>query len=242
MKKLRCCFISGLFFTWLFFYPSAYAQDVDFSKSYVVPDASGLNSITIGGITTLWDNATYVVNFGLSPDYNLIIQGGLAQTSPSEVLEQQLRNSTWQGIYDVNDDSFSSTLTLVVVQDGYVGGEIIHSEPAEQGGGYLHSRVTGDIVTQYQVNGTFMDEDRLSPEELANLSLDTPNRQLIRIKRVRALKFINDGDGSAWSTNREYRLILQDNMLVGSVGIPNDSYGQGDATSENGNISLMRVK
>jgi hypothetical protein len=204
-----------------------------------VPDASGLNALTIGGITTLWDNATYVVNFGLSPDYNLIIQGGLAQTSPSEVLEQQLRNSTWQGTYDIGYNHFSTTLTLVVVQNGYVGGEIIHSEP--QRGGYLHCRVTGDIVTQYQVDDTFMDEDRLSPEELANLSLDTPNRQLIRIKRVRALEF-NDNAGDGWNANREYRVILQDNMLVGSVGIPNDGYGQGDATSSNGNLSLTLVK
>jgi hypothetical protein len=134
MKKLRCCFISALFFTLLFSILSAHAQDVDFSKSYVVPDKSALNTLTIGGITTLRDNATYVVNFGLSPDYNLILQGGLAQTSPSEVLEQQLRNSTWQGIYSVYDYHYSTTLTLIVVQDGYVGGEITH-ETQEQGGG-----------------------------------------------------------------------------------------------------------
>jgi Cu/Ag efflux pump CusA len=95
-------------------------------------------------------------------------------------------------------------------------------------------------VTQYQINGTFIDEDRISLEELAKLSLDTPNRQLVRIKRVRALKYENGK--SSWNTNREYRVILQNNMLVGSVGVPNETYGEGDTTSENGNISLMRVK
>jgi len=196
------------------------AQSVDFSKSYVIPETSGVDTVSIGGITTLWDNATYGVDFWLNPDYNLIIIGALAQTSPSELLEQRLRNTTWQGTYSVNDDNFTTTLKLVVVQSGYVGGEVIHSEGAETGGGYLHSRVTGDIISQYQINGVFLDEDRISPEELAKLPLDVPNRQLIRIKRVRALEFKNDGDGSSWSTNREYRLVLENNILSGSVGIP----------------------
>jgi hypothetical protein len=218
------------------------AQDVDFSKSYVIPETSGIDTLTVGGITTLWDNATYSVDFWLSPDYNLIIKGALAQSSPSEVLEQRLRNTTWQGIYSVNNDNFTTTLKLVVVQNGYVGGEVIHSEGVETGGGYLHSRVTGDIITQYQINGVFLDQDRISPTELANLSLDTPNRQLVRIKRVRALEFKNDADGSSWSTNREYRVVLENNMLSGSVGIPATSYGEGDETSENGSIVLMLVR
>ncbi len=217
-------------------------QSVDFSKSYVIPEKSGTNEVTLGGVTTVWDNATYSVNFNLNADYNLVLQGGFIQDSPAEVLEQQLRNTKWQDIYNVNDDNFTTELKIVVVQDGYVGGEIIHSEGVETGGGYLHARVTGDIVTQFQINGQFIDEDSILADTLAKLPLDTLTRHLIRIKRVRGLQFINDADGSSWSQNREYRLILQNNTLVGSVGIPNDTYGEGEATSENGNIALALVK
>ncbi|OQW94907.1 MAG: hypothetical protein BWK79_04305, partial [Beggiatoa sp. IS2] len=158
-----------------------------------------------------------------------------------QVLEQQLRNTKWQGVYNVNDDSFTTELQLVVVQDGYVGGEIIHSESSETGGGYLHTRVAGDIVIQFQINGAFIDEDALSADTLASLSLDTPTRYIVRIKRVRGLQVVNDADGSSWSQNREYRLTLQNNTLVGTVVIPNDSYGEGDKTSENGSIALALV-
>ena len=161
--------------------------------------------------------------------------------SLQEQLEQNLRNTTWVGKYLVNDDSFSTTLKLVVVQDGYIGGEITHSEPEEAGGGYLHSRVTGDILSQYQIGDSFIDEDRLASETLNSLPPDTITRQLIRIK-IRALEFKNDGDGSTWSTNREYRMILENGILSGAVGIPNKTYGSGDETTENGNILLSRQK
>jgi hypothetical protein len=216
--------------------------DVDFSKAYVIPEESTVDKVTIGGVKPLWSDLFYSVDFALSPEYNLNIVGILNQSSLQEQLEQSLRNTTWIGTYLVNDDSFSTTLKLVVVQDGYVGGEVIHSEPESEGGGYLHARVTGDILSQYQINGSYVDEDSLSSEALNTLPVDTVTRQLIRIKRVRALKFINDGDGSKWSTNREYRMVLENGMLSGSVGVPNDTYGSGDATSENGNILLTLQK
>ncbi len=36
----------------------------------------------------------------------------------------------------------------------------------------------------------------------------------------------------------EYRITLENGMLSGAVGTPNDLYGSGDATSENRNILL----
>ena len=222
---------------------SAHAgADIDFSKAYVIPDKSGVDKVTIGGIKPLWSDLFYSVDFALNPEYSLNILGVLNQSSIQEQLEQSLRNTTWVGTYLVNNDNFSATLKLVVVQDGYIGGEIIHSEPDSEGGGYLHARVTGDILSQYQVGDSFVDEDRLTPEVLENLSPDTITRQLIRIKRVRALEIKNDADGSAWSTNREYRMTLANGMLSGSVGIPNDTYGSGDSTKENGNILLTLQK
>ena len=143
------------------------------------------------------------------------------------------------GQYLIYDNNYSTTLKLVVVQDGYVGGEITHSSQ-EKNENYLHARVTGDILSQYQIGDDFIDEDRLTSEVLDNLSPDTITRQLIRIKRVRALKFKN-GD-SSWSTNREYRMILENGMLSGAVAIPNSSYGEGDKTNETGNILLTLQK
>ena len=216
--------------------------DVDFSKAYVIPEKSSVDKVTIGGVKPLWSDLFYSVDFALNPEYSLNMLGVLNQSSIQEQLEQSLRNTTWVGMYLVNNDSFSTTLKLVVVQDGYVGGEIIHSEPDSDGGGYLHTRVTGDILSQYQVGDSFVDEDRLTSEMLSNFPPDTTTRQLIRIKRVRALEFKNDGDGSTWSTNREYRMVLENGMLSGAVAIPNSSYGEGDKTKENGNILLTLQK
>jgi len=214
---------------------SAYAgADIDFSKAYVVPEQSTVDKLTVGGVKPLWSDLFYSVDFTLHPDYSLSVVGVLNQSSIQEQLEQNLRNTTWKGSYVVNNDNFTTTLKLVVVQEGYVGGEVIHSESEEAGGDYLHARVTGDILNQYKIGETFVDEDRISPDVLAELSPTTETRQLVRIKRVRALEF-NGG----WSTNREYRMTLENNVLSGIVGIPNDTYGSGDGTSGNGSITLV---
>ena len=170
-------------------------------------------------------------------DLTLSITDAVIQNSASEVLEQNLRNTTWQGTYAINDDNFTTILNLVVVQNGYVGGEIIHSESVQEGNGLLHARVTGDIVTQFEIGGSFVDEDRIDVDTLNSLSENTPNRQLIRVKRMRTLEFRNDNNNK-WSTNREYRLILKNGGLSGTVGIPNDTIGSNDGTSSNGTISL----
>jgi len=214
---------------------SAYAgADIDFSKAYVVPEKSGVDQVTLGGVKPLSSDLFYSVDFALHPDYSMGLVGALNQSSLQEQLEQNLRNTVWRGSYVIGEDNFVTTLQLVVVQDGYMGGEIIHTKSEEAGEDYLHARVTGDILTQYQINDTFVDEDRISAEILADLPPTTPTRQLVRIKRVRALTFT-----SGWSTNREYRMTLEDNMLTGIVGIPNDIYGSGDGTSENGSITLV---
>ncbi|MFK5968773.1 MAG: hypothetical protein QM487_01440 [Candidatus Marithrix sp.] len=211
--------------------------DVDFSKAYVVPEKSGVDTVTIGGVKPLWSELFYSVDFSLNSEYTLNMLGVLNQSSVQEQLEQSLRNTTWVGKYLIGNSNYSTTLKFVVVQDGYVGGEVIHSEPEEDGGGYLHARVTGDILSQYEVGDSFIDEDRLTPEVLENISPETITRQLIRIKRVRALEF-KDGNNGSWGINREYRFILENGMLSGAVGTLNNLYGSGDATSENGNILL----
>ena len=232
MKQLLLV-ISLIFVSPLFAQPA----DIDFSKAYIVPEQSSVDKVTIGGIKPLWSDLFYSVDFTLAPDYTMSVLGVLNQSSIQEQLEQRLRNTTWKGTYAVYDDNYTTTLKLVVVQDGYIGGEIIHTEPESEGGGYLHARVTGDILTQYQIGDAFVDEDRIASEVLAGLSITTETRQLVRIKRVRAIEFINDE--GPWSTNREYRMRLDNDILTGNVGVPNDTYGSGDETSENGSITLI---
>ena len=222
----------------VFFCTSVIAVDADFSKSFVVPEKSTINKVTLGGIDAVGNS--YSVDFSLQENLSLTITDAVIQNSLSEEFEQNLRNTVWKGIYDVNNDHFTTTLNLVVVQNGYVGGEVIHSESIEEGDGYLNARVTGDIITQFEINGTFIDEDRIDLETLGTLTESTPSRQLIRIKRMRALEFRNDGDGSNWNTNREYRLVLENGILSGTVGVPSDTIGTNDGTSENGAISLTQ--
>ena len=218
---------------------SVLAVDADFSKSFVIPEKSGINTVTLGGIEAVGNS--YSVDFNLREDLTLSITDAVIQDSLGEILEQNLRNTTWQGTYVINDDNFTTTLNLVVVQNGYVGGEITHSESIEEGDQFLHARVTGDIVTQFEINGSFVDEDRISQETLEKLSEGTANRQLIRIKRMRALEFRTDNeDGGSWSTNREYRLVLENGILSGTVGIPNDTIGTSDGTTKNGLITLIQ--
>jgi len=217
-------------------------SSLDFSKAYVVPGESQVDKVTLGGILSLEDNKFYTTDFTLRDAQNLNILEMRAESSVENTLEQNLRNTVWKGTYDVHDDTYTTTLNLAVVQDGYVGGEVFHdSEIADtepEYAGSLHARVTGDIINQYQISGTFTDEDRIDPSVLAELPTDMPVRQLVRIKRVRGLKIINGNDNSVWSTNREYRMTLEGNTLTGIVGIPADIYGSSDGTSDNGDINL----
>jgi len=214
--------------------------DVDFSKAYVIPEQSTINKLTIGGVKPLWTDLFYSVDFTLKPDYSLSIVGVLNQFSLAEQLEQALRNSKWQGTYLVYGRTYTTTLDLRVVQDGYIGGEVSH---INQNGtsGFLTARLTGDILTQYAINGQFVDQDRIAPDVLKTLPLNTTTRQLVRIKRMRALTFQNNADSSGWSTNREYRMTLQNGKLTGVVGIPAAIYGVDDGTTDNGTIELTRV-
>lgn len=218
---------------------TVFAIDANFSKSFVVPESSGINKITIGGIDALGNS--YSVDFNLREDLTLSITDAVIQDSISEKLEQSLRNTSWQGTYAIDDNNYTTTLNLVVVQNGYVGGEVIHSESIEEGNKFLHVRVTGDIVTQFEINGSFADEDRIDTDTLGSITENTPNRQLIRIKRMRVLEFRKDQDNeSSWNANREYRLILEDGILSGTVGVPNDTIGSNDGTTGNGAISLIQ--
>lgn len=181
----------------------AYAgADVDFSKAYIIAEKSGVDKVTLGGIKPLWSDLFFSVDFALNPQYNLELKGAFNQSSLQEQLEQSLRNTKWQGTYKIGGSNYTTTLNITVVQDGYVGGEINHQDT--QSTQTLVSRVAGDIINQFQINGNFFDQDRIAPDVFAKLPASTPTKQLIRVKRMRTLSF-NNRDGG-WSNNREYRM------------------------------------
>ena len=78
--------IIGSMMLWIGYAIATNAQSVDFSGSYVVPEKSGLDEVTLGGVTTLWDNATYSAILELDSNYNLIFKGGFIQDSPGSNL------------------------------------------------------------------------------------------------------------------------------------------------------------
>ena len=59
------------------------------SKSFVIPESSGVNAVTIGGIDAVGDS--YSVDFSLREDLTLFITDASIQNSLSEILEQKLR-------------------------------------------------------------------------------------------------------------------------------------------------------
>lgn len=86
-----------------------------------------------------------------------------------------------------------------------------------------------------------MDEDRIDSDAFDAVTDETPNRQLIRIKRMRALAFRdNNASFAGWSTNREYRLVLENGILSGTVGIPTDYYGSSNGATQIGSITLVQ--
>ena len=194
----------------------------------------------MGGIFSRTDNKFYQAELEVRSDQRLHVGEAHQEVSADGGWENKLRNTAWQGEYDVYNHAYSTTLTIEIVQGGYVGGEITH-EPSAGSTGRLHARVAGDILNQYQVNGDFVDQDRIAPEVLAKLPKDAPTRQLIRVKRVRGVEFVNGTDDSSWSTNREYRLTLEVDKLTGVVQIPAERYGENENLSDEGKIRLQLV-
>jgi hypothetical protein len=59
---------------------------------------------------------------------------------------------------------------------------------------------------------------------------------------MRALEFNSAGSSanSGWNANREYRLLLDGDVLSGVVGIPNEIYGANNTTTGSGSITLVK--
>lgn len=224
------------------YFPTLYAQEtgIDFSKAYVITEGSTVDHVRLGGLKPTWMNDFFYVDFLLLPDFSMSVSGVMQEVSPREQLEQRLRNTTWSGTYEVHDKEYPTQLSLMAVQNGYIGGEIIHSPDTNGQGGYLNVRVAGDIILQYFIGGKYTDEDALSNKVIESLPQNTSVRYIIRLKRMRVLEFINGDNNSTWSSNREYRLFLENGVLSGTVAVPAERYGDSEDTSEYGSVSLTQ--
>ncbi len=217
------------------------ATEVDFSKAYVIPQKEAINEIQIGGIMVNGDNysITNSILLGFNPDdasFHLLSAG--QQILDAELFAQRLRGTTWTGTYSAPQNQYVTELYFQSIQNGFVGGEMIHKTADAEPATFLRAKVVGDIITQYLV--TEHDEsvwknaeDVVDEEQFATI---TATRSLIRMKRIRALEAHHTGSG--WGTNNEYRLTLEDNRLTGSVGTPSDKFSNNDAMTGNGIIEL----
>jgi len=216
------------------------ATEVDFSKAYVIPQKEAVNEIQIGGITVSGDGYSIInsILLGFNPDdasFHLLSAG--QQISDAELFAQRLRGTTWTGTYNAPQNQYVTELYFQSVQDGFVGGEMVHKTADAEPATFLRAKVVGDIITQYLVTerdeSIWKNAEDVNEEQFATI---TATRLLMRMKRIRALEMHHAGSG--WGTNNEYRLTLEDNRLTGSVGTPDDKFSNNDAMTGNGIIEL----
>lgn len=225
---------------------------VDFSKAYIVPNTAVPTEIRINGVETHSGKDTLVhsINLGFNPQNAYFsILAVTPQTSNAELLEQQLRGTLWKGDYRTNVNLYRTELQLQTVQNGFVGGQIIHTTADPESPVFLRAEVAGNIVTQYLLDAkgtgelTWVDSDQIDYEKLPANTVIPPDdaariRHLLRLKRMRALEFTNSSNG--WGSHSEYRLVLVNDELTGSVGTPPDRYNSNDVMTSNGDIVLKR--
>lgn len=246
---------------------SVQASEVDFSRAYFSYDATQPTVLQILGIRVTAENNQNIGTLSLSFDKEnqtfTVPQKLTEQSFSPELSQQQLRNTRWTGEYRSVKSIYRTELQIKVVQAGFIAGEILHQTPDPDAASLLRAEVAGNISTQYWVdekgdgNKIWMnvsDYDalvtkinaanaELKPNKDGSMPATTPIpaiesvRQLITLKRLRALEFRHDS--STWGSQSEYHMSLENNKLSGSVVVPADKYGAKEANSGNGIIELQ---
>lgn len=223
--------------------------EVDFSKAYVVKGSD--STLRIGGVETHTIDETFVhaLLLGFNPKRaNFQILEAESQTTSAQLLEQQLRDTTWTGSYKTSKNYYQTKLYFESVQYSYIGGEIYHTTTDPENPVFLRAKVAGNLVTQYLIElkddvPQWIDADQIDYEALPPTLILPPAelshiRQIIRFKRLQALAFKHNEGG--WGTYNEYRLALVGEELTGVVGTPTDRFGSDDAMTGVGEITLIR--
>lgn len=222
------------------------ADEVDFSKAYVMPNPSSSKELKIGGIIVHSGPDTLMnwvlLNFDAEKRiFN--VKNSELQGSDAELLEQRLRGTTWSGTYQSLSNVYLTELQFKMVQNGFVGGEIIHKTADPEASNFLRTDVIGNIVTQYFVdlkgNGelVWVNQDELKYQTPAPPPAYV--RHLIRLKRAQGREYRHTT--GSWGTQTEYRMTLENNLLLGSVGTPPDRYSSHDDLTNSGTLSLEEI-
>lgn len=244
-----------------------HASEVDFSQAYLSYDATQPTVLHIAGIRVITGDSKNIGTLSLSFDKEnqifTVPQKLTEQPFSAELSQQQLRNTRWSGEYRSVKSIYRTELQIKVVQAGFIAGEILHQTPDPEVASLLRAEVAGNISTQYWVdekgdgNKTWLNVSdyealvakintanaQLKPNKDGSQPETTPIptiqavRQLINLKRMRALEFRHDS--STWGSQSEYRMSLENNQLAGSVVVPSDQYGTKETASGNGIIELQ---
>lgn len=225
---------------------TAWATEVDFSKAYVIPQKEAINQINIGGILVKGNDYSIIdsILLGFNPNdasFQLLSSG--QQTIDAQWAAQRLRGTMWKGYYHAVRNEYITELTIQSVQNGFIGGEIVHKTADAEPSNLLRATVAGDFIAQYLISDgedketKWQDADAVNAEQL---SPTTPVRLLIRMKRIRALE--NHHSGSGWGTNNEYRLTVEGNYITGSSGTPSEKFDNSDDMTGNGLVELWETQ
>jgi len=220
------------------------AEEVDFSKAYVMPSATA-KELRVGGIAVHNGNETLInwvsLNFN-AETRTFNVKEAMPQVSDAELLEQRLRGTVWSGTYKSPSNLYLTELTFKIVQNGFITGEMVHQTADPEATNLLRVEVAGKIFTQYflDVKGNgelvWVNESELKygvPPPPSNV------RQVIRLKRIRSIEHRHTT--SSWGSQSEYWMTLENNRLVGSVGTPPDRYGGSEELTNPGVIDLEEV-
>jgi hypothetical protein len=235
---------------------------VDLSKAYVISNVPCLTDtgqliensapcktqLRLGGVVSYNRDLSLVnwiqLNFVSTPlaHFEVITNSGGLQTSERELFGQRMRDTSWTGTYiSGRENVYVTELQLEIIQDDFVGGEIIHKLADETA--FLRAKVTGYLITQYCV----LDDKGncalgwIDLEEGKSLPNNVISRQSIQLKRTRAIEQKNLL--AKWGSHTEYRLALEKNVLtgkeelIGNVGTTSDN-SSNSTFSANGVLRL----
>ena len=244
-----------------------HASELDFSKTYLIYDATAPNVLQLAGIQSKTNDVksigSLLLSFDPASETFSVPQKLTEQPVTVEFSQQVLRNTRWQGEYRSAKNVYRTELQIKSVQAGFIAGEILHQTPDPQVESLLRAEVAGNINTQYLVdekgdgNKIWMNvsdydalvakineaNGKLKPNKDGTLPEKTPipaiqaTRQLITLKRTRGIEYRHAT--SYWGSQSEYRMSLENNKLFGSVVSPSDKYGFKESSAGNGIIELQ---
>lgn len=228
---------------------SSYATEVDFTKAYIIPEETTTDRLRIGGIETQDGDVVLINSLLLGFDEETTtfhLLDAKVQTSDEEWLAQRLRNTMWAGEYRTTNNLYLTELHFKTVQQGFIAGEMIHKTAEVEPANYLHIEVAGNIVTQYLLDIEGDGELVWIDAKEANYEGVLPPshiRQLINLKRMRALESRHVGRG--WGRHNEYHLVWMNDsqILTGNAGVTAaETFSGGNGLTGNGIIELYENK